>query len=115
MRPSKTAGVLKVSSAKSFCAKTSNLSPDFSLFAGIPSRGVIVSAAGDSERVKAEKLVTAVRELNNALEIPVTLEALSAADIPDLVKEAAAEGRTYSVPTVLSREQIASILSKLLA
>jgi alcohol dehydrogenase len=74
-----------------------------------------VSAAGDSERVKAEKLVTAVRELNNALEIPVTLEALSAADIPDLVKEAAAEGSTYSVPTVLGREQIASILRKLLA
>ena len=73
-----------------------------------------VSAAGDSERAKAEKLVTAVRELNDALEIPVTLEALSAADIPDLVKEAAAEGRTYSVPTVLGREQIASILSKLL-
>jgi hypothetical protein len=47
--------------------------------------------------------------------IPATLAALNATDIPDLVKEAAAEGRTYSVPTVLGRDQIASILKKLLA
>jgi alcohol dehydrogenase len=74
-----------------------------------------VSVAGDSERVKAEKLVTAVRELNDALDIPATLAALRRADIPDLVKEAAIEARTYSVPTVLGRDQIASILEKILA
>ncbi len=74
-----------------------------------------VSVAGDSERVKAEKLVAAVREMNDALDIPATLTALNVADIPDLVKEAAVEGRTYSVPTVLSRDQIESILNKLLA
>jgi alcohol dehydrogenase len=74
-----------------------------------------VTVASDSEREKAEKLVVAVRELNEALGIPATLAALNATDIPDLVKEAAAEGRTYSVPTVLGRDQIASILKKLLA
>ncbi|MEH6589678.1 MAG: iron-containing alcohol dehydrogenase [Halioglobus sp.] len=72
-------------------------------------------AAGDSDRVKAEKLVAAVRVLNDALDIPVTLEALDPSDIPALVKDAASEARTYSVPTVLTRDQIASILNKLLA
>jgi alcohol dehydrogenase len=74
-----------------------------------------VSKASDSERAKAEKLVEAVRELNAALHIPTTLDALRRADIPELVKAAAAEGRTYSVPVVLTRNQITSILNQLLA
>lgn len=74
-----------------------------------------VSAVNDSEREKAEKLVAAVRELNDALDIPTTLQALLPADIPDLVKEAATEARTYSVPTILGRDQVASILNKLVA
>ncbi|MFK8049648.1 MAG: iron-containing alcohol dehydrogenase [Halioglobus sp.] len=69
----------------------------------------------DSEREKAEKLVAAVRELNDALDIPLALEALRPEDILDLVKEAAIEARTYSVPTILGRDQIASILNKLVA
>jgi alcohol dehydrogenase len=74
-----------------------------------------VSVVEDTEQVKAEKLVAAVRAMNDALNIPTTLAALNTADIPGLVKEAAAEGRTYSVPTVLGRDQIASILNKLLS
>jgi len=69
---------------------------------------------GDSDRTKAEKFVAAVRDLNSKLDIPATLEALQSADIPALVKEAADEGRTYGVPTILGRDQITSILTKLL-
>lgn len=74
-----------------------------------------VSAFGDSQKIKAEKLVMAVRDMNHVLDIPVTLAALNAADIPDLVREAAVEARSYSVPTVLGRDQITSILNKLLS
>jgi alcohol dehydrogenase len=74
-----------------------------------------VSTPGTSDRLKAEQLVAAVRDLSKRLDIPVTLEALRRADIPGLVKDAADEGRTYAVPTVLGRDQITSILTKLLA
>lgn len=73
-----------------------------------------VVTPGDSDREKAEKLVAAVRQLNSELEIPSKLDALQANDIPDLVKAAADEGRTYGVPTVLGRDQITSVLKKLL-
>lgn len=73
-----------------------------------------VVAPGDSDRVRAEKLVAAVRDLNSQLDIPSKLEALRSGDIPDLVKQAADEGRTYGVPIVLDRSQIASIFNKLL-
>jgi alcohol dehydrogenase len=74
-----------------------------------------VTVVGDSDYMKAEKLVTAVRDLSTQLDIPSTLEALRPADIPGLVKDAAQEGRTYSVPTVLRRDQLTTILNKLIA
>lgn len=74
----------------------------------------VSSAPGISDRLKAEQLVAAVRDLGQRLDIPVTLPVLRESDIPGLVKDAANEARIYAVPTVLARDQITSILMALL-
>jgi alcohol dehydrogenase class IV len=74
-----------------------------------------VSQPGDTSRQKAERFVAAVRDLSATLGIPTVLDTLQHSDIPELVKLAAEEGRTYAVPRILSRAEITTILQKLLA
>ena len=74
-----------------------------------------VAQEGDSQRSKAEKFVAAIRQMNARLDIPAKLEELRPSDIPDLAIESVKEGRTYAVPLVLGREQVTSVLQKMLA
>lgn len=73
-----------------------------------------ISLAGDTEKVRAEKFVAAVRQMNERVGIPTTLEKLRREDFAELVKAAADEGRAYAVPRVLGRDEIESILDQML-
>ncbi|MGI9295584.1 MAG: iron-containing alcohol dehydrogenase [Pseudomonadales bacterium] len=75
--------------------------------------GVADGAA--SPRQKAEKFVTAVRDLNETLHIPHTLEALRADDIPTLARACSKEGSGYPAPYLMSRDDAAKILHTMLS
>ena len=73
-----------------------------------------VSLPGDDQRARAERFVASVREMNDRVGIPATLENLRREDFHELVKAAADEGRSYAVPRVLGRNEIESILNQML-
>jgi len=73
-----------------------------------------ISLPDESQRVRAEKFVACVREMNEGVGIPATLETLRREDFTELVKAAADEGRSYAVPRVLARNEIEAILNQML-
>jgi alcohol dehydrogenase class IV len=74
-----------------------------------------IGLAGDDEREKAQAFLTAVRELLADLDIPCTLAALRADDIPAIAHQAMTEARmNYPVPRYMSRPQCEDLLRRIL-
>jgi alcohol dehydrogenase class IV len=61
----------------------------------------------------AEEFISAVRELNQTVGIPATVEKLKAEDFPVITERAIAEADGYPVPYMLSKGDVQSILEKL--
>ncbi|NHO68027.1 iron-containing alcohol dehydrogenase [Aestuariicella hydrocarbonica] len=69
----------------------------------------------ESQSVLAQKFIDKVWAMNKAMGIPATLDALQAADIPDLAQAAMREGNyKYPVPKYMDLQQCQGILKKLL-
>jgi alcohol dehydrogenase class IV len=64
-------------------------------------------------RSSAEEFISAVRELNQTVGIPATVEKLKAADFPVITERAIAEADGYPVPYMLGKGDVQSILEKL--
>lgn len=74
-----------------------------------------VGDASESPPALAEKLLGAVEQLNADLQIPATLEALQAADIPELAAAALHEAHTgYPVPRYMTQAQCENLIRQVL-
>jgi alcohol dehydrogenase class IV len=79
------------------------------------ARVIGCGAPGDSEAALARRFIESVRELARRIGIPERLEALRAADIPELARRALAEAQGfYPVPRFMGQAQCELILGKLL-
>jgi alcohol dehydrogenase class IV len=74
-----------------------------------------VAGAGASEREKAERFIRAVRALSAQVDIPNTLEALRAEDVPALARQALAEAHmNYPVPRVMDLAECEGLIRRIL-
>jgi alcohol dehydrogenase class IV len=72
--------------------------------------------AGESRAALAQRFVERVRELNRTVGIPAKLEALKAADIPEVARAAMVEAhRDYPVPKNMSLPQAEALLQRCVA
>lgn len=63
----------------------------------------------------ADALIAHIRAMNQAFQIPATLQALQQTDIPAIAKAARAEARfTYAVPRYISQQQAEQLIAQLL-
>lgn len=69
-----------------------------------------VGAHADTDAVKAEKFIEAIRELNASMNIPTTIEGIKDRDIPLMVERALAEANPfYPVPKIMNRVDMTGI------
>ncbi len=91
---------------------------DFSLEAARPQLADLADAIGlvaKGEEAKARAFVGAVRDLKAKVEIPESLEALRADDVPRLASQAVEEAHAnYPVPSTMSQEECEALLRSLL-
>ena len=74
----------------------------------------VVGILGKNEQAKAKNFIAAIRELNNLMEIPTTLDGISEDDIPALADHAFKEANpTYPVPIIFSRKDFTNICDRL--
>lgn len=74
-----------------------------------------VGTENESPQALAEKFLDAVEQLNAELQIPTTLDALQASDIPDLAAAALHEAHTgYPVPRYMTQLQCEDMIRKVL-
>ncbi|BFM16152.1 iron-containing alcohol dehydrogenase [Maricurvus nonylphenolicus] len=77
---------------------------------------VDLGSSTESNSVLAQKFVDAVRELNNDLGIPKTLDALKSTDIPEIAKGALKESHfTYPVPKYMDQAQCEALIGKMVS
>jgi len=92
---------------------------DYSLDAAqtqLAELGELIGVDGATERAKAEGFVAAVRSLQQALEIPNTLDSLEASDIPTLAQQACDEAfLDYPVPRWMEPADCEAVLSRMLS
>lgn len=69
-----------------------------------------VTKEGDSEEVKAQKFIQAIKELNKAMNIPEKIEGIQEKDIPIMVQRALKEANPlYPVPKILFKDDLVKI------
>jgi len=68
---------------------------------------------GDAQRSLATRLIAAIRELNASIGIPSTIEQITDADIPEIVRRALAEAHgTYPVPAYMSAADCTAVVRR---
>ncbi len=73
-----------------------------------------VSQGSDSEEVKAEKFIQAIRDLNKTLHIQKCLEQIKVEDIANLAKTAAREGNPeYPVPRIMFQNEFENLFEQI--
>lgn len=73
-------------------------------------------ASSDSDTLNnAKAFASAVDDLLRSLDIPTAVDALRAEDIALIAEQSVAEGRSYAVPYLMSKQEATAILTKLLA
>jgi alcohol dehydrogenase class IV len=66
-----------------------------------------ISAAGDSDEVKAKKFIAKIRGLEVSMDIPTKIEGIQEADIPGMIKNALKEANPlYPVPKILFADDL---------
>jgi len=75
-----------------------------------------VGVEGATEEARARAFITAVRDLKAKVEIPETLEALKAEDVPRIAEQALAEAQmNYPVPRYMKQAECEGLLRGMLA
>ncbi|WP_390619143.1 iron-containing alcohol dehydrogenase [Maricurvus nonylphenolicus] len=72
-----------------------------------------VASAGDSEQVKAEEFIAALRNLQQEIGMPMTFSQIQTQDIRGLVKEALKEAVLYPVPYFMSYREGEQLIRQL--
>jgi alcohol dehydrogenase class IV len=68
---------------------------------------------GDDPRLLATSLIAAIRQLNASIGIPPTIEQITDADVPEIVRRALAEAHgTYPVPVYMSAAECTAIVRR---
>ena len=70
-----------------------------------------VTAAGDSEALKADKFIEALLELQKSVSMPATLEKIQASDVDELAKQAVKEAWLYPVPKVMGKAEAKQMIN----
>ncbi len=77
--------------------------------------GEVIGCEGSTDREKADRFIDAVRDLMAKIEIPPTLDALAAADIAPIARQALGEAHlNYPVPRYMSQTQCEQLLHRML-
>ncbi|MBP6626981.1 MAG: iron-containing alcohol dehydrogenase, partial [Arenimonas sp.] len=77
------------------------------------ARACGIGSDQDAPRDRAAQLVAEIRRLNASIGIPATIEQITDADIPEIVKRALAEAHgTYPVPVYLSAGECTGIVRR---
>jgi alcohol dehydrogenase class IV len=79
------------------------------------ARLVELGSEGESDRQQAQSFITAVRQLNQRIGIPDTLEQIQQQDIPSLAAAAVKESLDFPVPALMSEEDCSRILRQISA
>ena len=75
----------------------------------------IVGIHEDTDEKKAKAFITAIRDLNEKMSIPKTIDSLNEKDIPGLVDHAFKEANpTYPVPCIFTKEDFTQIYMRLI-
>ena len=78
-------------------------------FAGLPG------AATDSPESSAKAFIQAIRNLNESMGIPTTIDSIKEGDIPFLARRASLEANpVYPVPRIFTRDDFASVYKRLI-
>jgi alcohol dehydrogenase class IV len=91
---------------------------DFYLEGATPRMAELARACGlgrdgDDPRLLATSLIAAIRQLNATIGIPPTIEQITDADIPEIVRRALAEAHgTYPVPVYMSAADCTAIVRR---
>jgi alcohol dehydrogenase class IV len=91
---------------------------DFYLEGATPRMAELARACGlgrdgDDPRVLATSLIAAIRKLNATIGIPPTIEQITDADVPEIVRRALAEAHgTYPVPVYMSADECTAIVRR---
>lgn len=69
-----------------------------------------VCSDGDDTATKAAKFIAKIKELNEKMQIPATIDGIKPEDVPEMAKRAAAEGNPlYPVPRILDTDELEKI------
>ena len=75
----------------------------------------VVSIPGDNDEQKAKAFISAIRELNEKMGIPTTIEGIIEEDIPALALHSYKEANpTYPVPRIFSKKDFESVYLRLI-